>query len=210
MTEELTPDILLAAYRTGYFPMADSRTAKELYWYSPIIRGVIPLEGFHVSRSLQKFIRQTPYRVTFDQAFAQVIQHCADTRTDARQDTWINDTIIKVYCELAEAGNAHSVEVWLENQLVGGLYGVSIGGAFFGESMFSHVTNASKVALVYLVEQLRQGGYQLLDTQYVNEHLTQFGVQEIPRADYLLLLENALKASPNPSTCFLTPSDIKS
>ncbi len=201
---------LLDAYRSGYFPMADSRDAAELYWYMPEMRGVIPLEHFHVPHSLQKFLRQCPYTITIDTAFERVIRACADSKTEKRQDTWINDTIIALYCQLAAEGSAHSVEVWENNILAGGLYGVSIGGAFFGESMFSLAANASKVALVHLVERLRKAGYVLLDTQYVNDHLLQFGVMEIPKKDYLECLSKALNTSPNPSTRFLTVSDIKS
>ncbi len=204
----LTADDLLAAYRGGYFPMADNRNAKELYWYSPEHRGIIPLDGFHVPRSLQKFMRHCPYEVTFDTAFTQVIQNCADVKTERRKDTWINDEIIALYGELHERNFAHSVECWKDKKLVGGLYGVSIGGAFFGESMFSFATNASKIALIHLVDKLRAAGYILLDTQYINEHLLQFGVIEIARENYLEILENALKVSPNPSMRFLIASDI--
>jgi leucyl/phenylalanyl-tRNA--protein transferase len=163
-----------------------------------------------VPGSLKKFLRHSPYEVRVDTDFEQVIRACADARTTTRQGTWINDEIIRLYCELARRGFAHSVECWQDERLVGGLYGVSLGGAFFGESMFSLAENASKVALVHLVERLRAAGYTLLDTQYVNEHLLQFGVIEIARADYLKLLENALKVSPSPSTRFLTASDIRS
>lgn len=191
--------------------MADSRDGDELHWYSPMRRGVLPLdERFHVPRSLQKFMRQNPYTIHVDTAFAEVIRACADTRSEKRTDTWINDMIIGLYEQLAAQGHAHSVEAWHEGRLVGGLYGVSIGGAFFGESMFSRLPHASKVALVHLVQRLRNAGYMLLDTQYVNDHLRQFGVLEVPRSDYLAYLENALNASPNPSTRFLTASDIRS
>jgi leucyl/phenylalanyl-tRNA---protein transferase len=210
MPSTLTCDQLLAAYAGGYFPMADSRNARELYWYCPEKRGVLPLESFHVPRSLEKFLRHCPYEVTADKAFEQVIRACADARTRQREDTWINDEIIALYCELAQRGHAHSVECWQEGMLAGGLYGVSLGGAFFGESMFSLAVNASKVALVNLVERLKRAGYELLDTQYVNDHLLQFGVIEINRADYLQALTKALKASPNPSARFLTASDIRS
>jgi len=210
LDETLTPEQLLAAYASGYFPMADGRNADELHWYFPVRRGVLPLDTFHVPRSLQKFLRDCPYRVTVDAAFEQVIIACADTRAENRQDSWINETIIALYCTLARMGHAHSIECWRETELVGGLYGVSLGGAFFGESMFSTAPNASKVALVHLVKRLKAAGYTLLDTQYVNNHLLQFGVMEVPRADYLELLENALNTSPNPSTRFLTVSDIKS
>lgn len=207
----LDADTLLDAYSRGYFPMADSRDSGDLRWYSPMRRGVMPLdERFHVPRSLQKFIKRCPYDIRVDTAFGDVIHACADTRSEKRQDTWINDSIIALYEELAERGYAHSVEAWQEGRLVGGLYGVSLGGAFFGESMFSVAPHASKVALVHLVERLRGAGYTLLDTQYVNDHLKQFGVMEMPRADYLACLEKALNASPSPSTRFLTPSDTRS
>ncbi len=207
----LTPETLITAYCKGYFPMADSRDGQELRWYSPMHRGVIPLDdGFHIPRSLQKFMKRCPYTVTADKDFSAVIRACADVRTDTREDTWINDHIIALYEALAQQGHAHSIEVWHEGELVGGLYGVSLGGAFFGESMFSTMSHASKVALVHLVQRLRQAGYFLLDTQYVNDHLRQFGVLEVPRADYLESLEKALYVSPNPSTRFLTESDIKS
>lgn len=208
--DHLTADALLAAYANGYFPMADGRDEKELYWYMPEQRGILPLDKFHIPGRLKKFMRDCPYDIKIDSAFEKVIRACADIRTDKRDATWINDTIISLYCELAELGFAHSVECWQQGELVGGLYGVSLGAAFFGESMFSTATNASKVALVSLVEKLKRLGYQLLDTQYVNDHLVQFGVQEIARTDYLVLLEKALNASPNPSTRFLTESDIKS
>lgn len=206
----LTADELLAAYAQGYFPMADSRHAEELYWYYPERRGILPLDDFHVPGSLKKFLRNSPYEVRMDTAFESVIRACAETRNLKRHDTWINDEIIALYCELAHRGFAHSVECWQGETLAGGLYGVSLGGAFFGESMFSHAPNASKVALVHLVDRLRRVGYMLLDTQYVNAHLLQFGVKEIVRGDYLALLAKALKVSPNPSTRFLTASDIRS
>jgi len=206
----LTINQLLAAYARGYFPMADGRESEEIRWYHPERRGILPLDAFHIPRTLQRFLRKCPYEVKVDTDFAGVIRACADARSLNRTDTWINDTMIAMYCDLAHLGAAHSVECWLEDRLVGGLYGVSLGGAFFGESMFSHAANASKVALTHLVERLRSAGYLLLDTQYVNDHLKQFGVLEISREDYLALLANALKASPNPSTRFLTASDIKS
>lgn len=207
----LTPETLLAAYARGYFPMADNRNSEDLHWFSPLQRGVMPLdEHFHIPRSLQKFIKQCSYDIRVDTAFEEVITTCADMRSEKRMNTWINDTIIQLYCELARLGFAHSIEAWEEGQLVGGLYGVSLGGAFFGESMFSHKPHASKVALVRLVNRLRNAGYKLLDTQYVNDHLRQFGVQEVPRKDYLQSLEYALNASPNPSTRFLTVSDTRS
>jgi leucyl/phenylalanyl-tRNA---protein transferase len=206
----ITPEQLLSAYARGYFPMAEGRDADGLNWYYPERRGILPLDTFHVPGSLRKFLRKCPYDVKVDTAFEAVIRACADVRGKQRTGTWINDTIIALYSDLARRGFAHSVECWLDDRLAGGLYGVSLGGAFFGESMFSFAENASKVALVHLVERLKAAGYLLLDTQYVNDHLKQFGVREVARADYLALLENALNASPNPSTRFLTASDIRS
>lgn len=190
--EEITPELLLGAYAKGYFPMAQSRDASELHWYYPEKRGVIPLDNFHVPKSLAKFLKKSSFTFTTDKSFREVITACA-----TRDDTWINDKIIELYCELHRLGFAHSVEVWDNNQLVGGLYGVSLGGAFFGESMFSRATNASKAALVHLVSLLRNAGYTLLDAQYVNEHLMQFGIEEIPREEYLQGLEAALRIIPS-------------
>jgi len=189
----LTTDLLLNAYASGYFPMADSRNAKEIYWYSPEQRGILPLEHFHIPRSLQKFMRKCNYEVRFNTAFEAVICYCADIKTTKREDSWINDTIIALYCDLAARGFAQSVECWQENRLVGGLYGVCLGKAFFGESMFSLSENASKFALVHLVEHLQEAGYSLLDTQYINSHLLQFGVTEIPKKEYMVLLEKATR-----------------
>ncbi len=207
MPETITPADLLAAYANGYFPMAKSRDDLEFHWFYPKKRGIIPLDEFHIPRSLKKFLSTRPFAITVDRAFPDVIRACADHRTHARDDSWINDRIIDLYIELWKQGHAHSVECWKENALVGGLYGVSLGAAFFGESMFSQTENASKAALVHLVERLRTAGYTLLDTQYVNEHLRQFGVAEIGREDYLRRLAIALSASPNPSTRFLTVSE---
>jgi leucyl/phenylalanyl-tRNA---protein transferase len=190
--ETLTPELLLAAYAIGYFPMAESRDSTELHWYCPDPRAVMPLDAFHVPRSLAKLVRQRPFTITCDTAFSDVIHHCS-----TRRETWINDKIIALYCELHEMGYAHSVECWNDNQLAGGLYGVSLGRAFFGESMFSHVPNASRIALVHLVDRLKHNGFQLLDTQFVNPHLVQFGVVEIPRNDYLNQLKKAAFAAPD-------------
>jgi leucyl/phenylalanyl-tRNA--protein transferase len=205
--QPLTPEVLLTAYASGYFPMAQTRHGEELFWFAPKKRGVIPLDGFHIPRSLKKFLKTSPYHITVDMAFPDVIRACADTRSEIREDSWINEEIIALYTELWRQGHAHSVETWQGQTLVGGLYGVSLGGAFFGESMFSHAQNASKAALVRLVEILRSAEYLLLDTQYVNEHLKQFGVVEIPRGDYLRSLEAALSASPSPSMRFRTASE---
>ena len=190
--EKLTAKLLLSAYAQGYFPRAEDRDAKEIHWFHPEQRGIIPLTDFHVPTSLAKFMKKSAFTVTFDQAFPDVIRACA-----RRDETWINDDIIALYCELFEKGFAHSVECWKDNKLTGGLYGVSLAGAFFGESMFSHAPNASKVALVHLVERLNKAGYMLLDTQYVNDHLKQFGVIEIPREEYLERLKAALKIQPD-------------
>lgn len=206
---EITPDMLLAAYENGYFPMAMAADDPELYWFSPDERGVLPLDRFNIPRGLARAMKKHPYTITVDRAFESVMRGCAAV-TKGRQETWINETIIALYTELHARGHAHSIEVWasdpLSENLIGGLYGVSIGGAFFGESMFSRAPDASKMALVTLVEILNAAGYALLDTQYVNEHLKQFGVEAIPKADYVMKLENALKASPNPSSLFSTVS----
>jgi leucyl/phenylalanyl-tRNA--protein transferase len=196
MTAPLTAEQLLHAYASGCFPMAESRDAEELCWFCPEERGILPLDAFHVPRSLRKFLRHCPYGVTFDAAFADVIRACADTRSHTRENSWINDHIIALYCELAAKGYAHSVECWQDGALAGGLYGVTLGGAFFGESMFSRRENASKVALAHLVARLRERGYLLLDTQYINNHLLQFGATTVLKAEYLRLLENALSSSP--------------
>jgi len=176
-------DVLLRAYAYGVFPMAESRDDPELYWIDPERRGILPLDGFHLPRRLKRTIRSEPFEVRIDTAFRDVMLACAESAPD-REGTWINDRILDLYCELFASGNAHSVECWQSGRLVGGLYGVSLGAAFFGESMFSRETDASKVALVYLVARLIAGGYKLLDTQFVTEHLRQFGTVEIPRDTY--------------------------
>lgn len=188
----LTADLLLQAYRIGYFPMAEDRFAREVFWVRPDVRGVIPLDGFHIPRSLKKVVRQDRYRVTYDQAFRAVMEGCAMPQS-FRSQTWINAQILDAYAALHEMNHAHSVEAWdEEGRLVGGLYGVSIGGAFFGESMFSTATDASKVALVHLVGRLTAGGYALLDAQFENDHLKQFGTIGMAAAAYQAALENAL------------------
>ncbi len=194
METELTAEVLLAAYANGYFPMAKSREDPELYWFTPEDRGILPLEGFHLSQSLKKLLKKQPFKVSLNLDFAEVIHGCAT----AREDSWINPQIERLYTELHQLGHAHSVECWKDNRLVGGLYGVSLRGAFFGESMFSLESNASKIALAHLVEWLKAAGYSLLDTQYVNDHLLQFGVQEIPRRQYLQRLKLALAIQPQP------------
>jgi leucyl/phenylalanyl-tRNA--protein transferase len=185
---ELTPDILLQAYRAGIFPMAPDRDSPEIHWYDPDPRGVMPIAELHVPKKLQRTIKQRPYQITFDKAFEGVMRGCADVRPD----TWINDDIIRLYTALHTQGYAHSVEAWQNEKLVGGVYGIAIGGAFFGESMFSTATDASKISLVYLVARLWKQGFALLDTQFTNDHLKQFGVYEIPRKEYHDRLKKAL------------------
>lgn len=202
---EITPELLLNAYANGYFPMADGKKSAEIGWYSPDPRGVLPLNGFHLPKKLKKTVISTPFEVKTDHSFQKVMENCSKPRTK-QKSTWINKELVALYTELNQYGFAHSVECWLEGELVGGLYGVSLGGVFFGESMFSRANDASKIALVYLIEILRQAGYQMLDTQYVNDHLLQFGVMEISRADYLERLSRILSASDNPSSRFSTVS----
>ena len=183
---ELDPDFVLMAYCKGYFPMAESQSG-PISWYSPDPRAIIPLETFKVSRSLKQRIRKGVFDVRIDVACEQVIRACAE-----RKETWISDDIIRVYSLLHKRGFVHSVESWQGGLLVGGLYGVAIRGAFFGESMFSVVSDASKVALAFLVERLRARRFLLLDTQFMNEHVRQFGAKEIPRKAYLSLLKRAI------------------
>ncbi|HUK10853.1 MAG TPA: leucyl/phenylalanyl-tRNA--protein transferase [Stellaceae bacterium] len=188
---ELTPELLLRAYASGLFPMADSAEDPELYWVDPDPRGVLPLERFHLPHRLRRTVRRGPFEIRVDTDFAAVMRACAEP-TEIRPQTWINDAILRLYGELHAKGFAHSVETWTEGELVGGLYGVTLGGAFFGESMFSRMRDASKVALVHLVARLMVGGFTLLDTQFVTEHLRQFGAIEIPRRRYRRLLAAAL------------------
>ena len=188
---EITSDILLRAYAYGVFPMGESRDDAALYWVDPEMRGVIPLDRFHLPRSLKRTVRRAPFEIRIDTAFRQTMLACAGPGP-GRRGTWINDRIVELYCGLHARGHAHSVECWESNRLVGGLYGVSLGAAFFGESMFSHRRDSSKVALVYLVARLRAGGFTLLDTQFVTEHLAQFGTEAIPRAEYRTRLDEAV------------------
>lgn len=187
----LTPEILLRAYAQGLFPMAERRDDPALYWVSPELRGIIPLKDFHVPRRLARTIRSGRYRVTADQAFDRVMRGCAEPAR-GREESWINDEILRLYAALHSSGHAHSVECWQDGALAGGLYGVHLGAAFFGESMFSRARDASKVALVSLVERLRQGGFVLLDTQFLTPHLASFGARAIPRNEYLALLHRAI------------------
>jgi leucyl/phenylalanyl-tRNA---protein transferase len=188
---QLTPEILLAAYAAGVFPMAESADDPKLFWVDPHHRGILPLDAFHVPRRLRRVLRQDRFAVSCDTAFEAVIHGCAEA-SETRPNTWINEEIVRLYSELCERGAAHSVECWRDGILAGGLYGVSIGAAFFGESMFSRETDASKVALVHLVARLRAGGYRLLDTQFLTPHLARFGGIEISRARYHRLLASAL------------------
>jgi leucyl/phenylalanyl-tRNA--protein transferase len=190
----LSPDILLRAYAVGLFPMAEHHDESALYWIDPEKRGILPIERFRIPRRLRKTVRQNRFRIQCDTAFEDVIRLCAKP-TKERKDTWINQEIIQLYINLFEIGRAHSVEAWLNGKLVGGLYGVALGGAFFGESMFSRADDASKVALVHLVARLKLGGFTLLDTQFVTNHLNQFGAAEIHRSGYRHLLSSALDKS---------------
>jgi leucyl/phenylalanyl-tRNA--protein transferase len=200
----LTADLLLRAYRLGLFPMAESRGSRTLHWLDPEARGVLPLDKFHLPRSLLKTLRSGKLTATADADFPGTIAACAAAREN-RPETWINPEIERLFTELFHLGFAHSVETWANGQLVGGLYGACLGGAFFGESMFSTTTDASKVALVHLVARLRLSGYTLLDTQFITSHLERFGTIEIPRATYHALLADAVEvparfiASPDPA-----------
>ncbi|HEX2256292.1 MAG TPA: leucyl/phenylalanyl-tRNA--protein transferase [Afifellaceae bacterium] len=191
---EITPEVLLKAYACGIFPMADSADDPDLYWVEPALRGVLPLESFHVPRRLARTIRADCFTVRIDTDFRGVIDGCAAARP-GRRTTWINSRIRHLYGELFRRGHVHTVEAWRESRLVGGLYGVALGAAFFGESMFSDERDASKVALVHLVARLRLGGFRLLDTQFATEHLARFGVVEMPRPEYHAALEEALAGS---------------
>ena len=186
-TMRLTPDLLMQGYATGIFPMAENRDDPDVFWVDPQRRGIMPLHGFHASRSLRRAMRQTGFEIRVDTDFTGVVDGCAD-----RIDTWINKEIRNLYIALHERGQAHSLEVWEEGTLVGGVYGVTLGAAFFGESMFSRRSNASKVALACLVDRLIEGGFMLFDTQFLTDHLASLGGVEISRADYHRLLETAV------------------
>ena len=184
----MTPELLLHAYRSGIFPMAETRDDPDIFWVDPRWRGIFPLDGFHISRSLARRLRRGDYEVTLNRAFERVIDGCAD-----RDETWINAEIRALYTELHREGQAHSIEVWMEGELVGGVYGVVIGSAFCGESMFSTRTDASKIALAWLVDLLRRAGFTLFDTQFVTPHLASLGGIEISRTAYRTLLAEALE-----------------
>ena len=188
---EITPQVLLKAYACGIFPMAESADDPGLFWVEPKLRGILPLDEFHIPKRLARTVRQDIYEVRVDNAFEQVVARCAESTLE-RENTWISNRIATLYGELHKMGHAHSVEAWRDGELVGGLYGVRLGAAFFGESMFSRARDASKVALVHLVGRLKVGGFELLDTQFNTVHLMQFGAVEIPKTDYEYLLEHAI------------------
>ena len=183
----LSPKILLSAYKRGLFPMAETREDTDLFWVDPQFRGVLPINDFHISRSLRRRILKKNYEVTISTAFDEVVAACAE-----RQETWINKTIFELYCALAKEKHAHSIEIWQDRHLVGGVYGVVIGAAFFGESMFSRRTDASKIALAYLVHRLHNTGFKLFDTQFITPHLASLGAIELPRSIYLKYLSEAI------------------
>lgn len=187
-------DLLLKAYASGVFPMAESASDPEVFWVRPETRGIIPLDGFHVPKSLAKKLRKGLFDIRFDSDFEATIDACAEKREE-RTSTWINAPIRQAYVELHRMDHAHSVEAWRDDRLVGGLYGVSVGRVFFGESMFSRETDASKVCLVHLVERLKARNFVLLDTQFTTEHLKRFGAVDVPRAKYETMLADALKGS---------------
>lgn len=183
----LTPEAMLAAYARGIFPMAERRDDPRLHWVDPQRRGIFPLQDFHISRSLARAIRRQDYEIRTDSAFAEVVAACA-----GREETWINDRLVGLYAALHRMGHAHSLEVWREGRLAGGVFGLTLGAAFFGESMFSRRTDASKIALAYLVDRLRAGGFTLFDTQFLTPHLASLGAVEIARGRYHRLLADAL------------------
>jgi leucyl/phenylalanyl-tRNA--protein transferase len=209
----LTEDLLLQGYRAGIFPMAASRDDPALSWYDPERRGILPLDGFHAPRRLLRTVRSGPYTVSADRAFVAVIAACAESRP-GREESWINAEIARLFGSLHRRGLAHSVECWQGDTLVGGLYGLSIGRAFFGESMFSRARDASKVSLVHLVARLRLAGFTLLDTQFITDHLAQFGAIEISRRDYRRRLRAAIDvpatwcATPEPATLAAAIADL--
>lgn len=189
---ELTPELIVRAYQAGIFPMAEDADSPDLFWVCPQKRGILPLDGFHVSKSLGKLLRTHDFRIAVDTDFAGVIEGCATAGSD-RATTWINPAIRRLYGQLFDRGLCHTVEVWDGAGLVGGLYGLSLGAVFFGESMFHRTTGASKLALVHLVERLRAGGYRLCDTQFVTDHLRSFGGVEIGREEYEVRLADGLR-----------------
>ena len=202
---QITPELLLRAYAAGVFPMSEGRDEPELFWVDPRERGILPLEGFHISRSLARRIRQAPFDIRINTDFAGVVGGCSD-----RDETWINAEIFELYQQLHATGHAHSLELWEGDALVGGVYGVALGAAFFGESMFSRRRDASKIALAYLVSRLRFGGFELFDTQFVTDHLQSLGAVEISRAAYRSRLADALQKPANflAQSSQVTPQDV--
>lgn len=202
---QITPELLLRAYAAGVFPMSEGRDDPELFWVDPRERGILPLEGFHISRSLARRIRQAPFDIRINTDFAGVVEGCAD-----RDETWINAEIFELYQQLHATGHAHSLELWEGDALIGGVYGVALGAAFFGESMFSRRRDASKIALAYLVSRLRFGGFELFDTQFVTDHLQSLGAVEISRAAYRSRLSDALQKPANflAQSGQVTPQDV--
>ncbi len=188
MSRSVDAQLMLSAYAQGIFPMATARDDDDLHWVDPKLRGIFPLDNFHISRSLARAIRRDNYEIRTDSAFSEVVRQCA-----ARPETWINASLFALYDELHEMDHAHSLEVWQGGELIGGVFGLTLGGAFFGESMFSTRTNASKIALAYLVDRLKLGGFVLFDTQFLTPHLASLGAIEIPRAEYRERLAEALK-----------------
>lgn len=184
----LTAELMLSGYAQGIFPMAESRESEDLHWVDPRLRGIMPLDGFHISRSLRRSILHNNYTIRTNKTFSAVVRACAN-----RDETWINTPLMSLYDQLHRTGHAHSLEVWQDEELTGGVFGITLGGAFFGESMFSTRTNASKIALAYLVHRLRQGGFTLFDTQFLTPHLASLGGIEVPRAAYRRMLAEALK-----------------
>ena len=203
------PEALLACYARGVFPMAESRDDPRVFIVEPDQRGVIPLDAFHIPSRLRRTVRAEPYEIRVDTAFPAVLDACAASQGPDRDDTWINAPIQKLYSALFAQGYVHSVECWKDERLVGGLYGVSLGGAFFGESMFSRARDASKVALVHLVARLRKGGWTLLDAQFLTEHLSQFGAIETPQPAYLRRLRPALRVQPDEAALFAPMSGVE-
>lgn len=190
---ELTPNLALKAYGIGVFPMAERRDSDVVYWVDPRTRGILPLDRFHTPKRLRRTIRRGGFEIRTDSAFDAVINACAEsTEQKGREDSWINPPIHKLFRELFDLGHVHTVEYWREGELLGGLYGLTLGGAFFGESMFSRANDASKIALIHLAARLVYGGFTLLDAQFPNPHLSQFGAEEVPRERFRQLLDKAL------------------
>lgn len=196
----LTPELLLQGYAQGVFPMAENRHDDRIFWVDPSDRGILPLDGFHISRSLARRMRRASYSASLDRCFRDVVTACAD-----RNDTWINAQIFDLYGQLHDIGHAHSLEIWQKNRLAGGVYGVAIGAAFFGESMFSRQTDGSKLALTHLVDHLGRCGFTLFDTQFITPHLTTLGAREIPRRDYHRLLSRAIRRPADIHSVELSP-----